>query len=463
MTDRSTLPGLPAEMAVRWVAVGLLDEAAAAHAGLHDPAQPNALHAFRVALRRLRSTLRAYRDLLGEDVRGKDRRLLRDLARATGDARDAEVQAEWLAARLAKARGAERDAVKEALEQARARVAETQEQLRGSVGHFPAERERLGRRLRRYRTELRAPEPPGGPLFRTELAARLRVEADDVAAKLLAITDEEHQEEAHLARISLKRLRYLLEPVRDAVPGAREVLRELKALQERLGEMHDAHVMLGQASIALADAEAEDPEAVRGARALRQRLGEERTEHFATLQEKWLFGAADAFLGRVRALAGELEGAGPEREIERKFLLSAMPKLTGVEVEIRQIEQGYLPGDRLAERVRRVKTPAGTRWYRTVKLGAGVSRIEVEEETTERIFRTLWSLTRGRRVRKRRYAVPDGGLVWEIDRFRNQRLVLAEVELPAEDTPVEIPAWLAPVLVREVTGDPAYVNLNLAR
>jgi CHAD domain-containing protein/CYTH domain-containing protein len=450
-------------MAVRWVAVGLLDEAAAAHAQLHDPAHPNALHAFRVALRRLRSTLRAYRDLLGADVGGKDRRRLRDLARATGDARDAEVQVEWLAARLARARGAERDAVKEALEQARARAADTQEQLRESVGHFPEERERLGRRLRRYRTELRAPEPPGGPLFRTELAARLRAEADDVAAKLLAITDEEHQEEAHLARISLKRLRYLLEPVRDAVPGAREVLRELKALQERLGEMHDAHVMLGQASAALAEAEADDPAAVRGARALRQRLSEERTEHFAVLQDRWLFGAADAFLGRVRALAAELEGAGPEREIERKFLLSAMPKLDGVEVEIRQIEQGYLPGDRLAERVRRVKTAAGTRWYRTVKLGAGVSRIEVEEETTERIFRTLWTLTRGRRVRKRRYAVADGPLVWEIDRFRNQRLVLAEVELPAENTPVEIPAWLAPVLVREVTGDPAYVNLNLAR
>ncbi|HEX8359543.1 MAG TPA: CHAD domain-containing protein [Longimicrobium sp.] len=463
MTVPGTLPGLPAGLAVRWVAVGLLDEAAAAHARLHDPAHPDALHAFRVALRRLRSTLRAYRDLLHGVVRGKDRRRLRDLARATGEARDAEVQVEWLAARLARARGAERDAVKEAMERARARTEGAGEHLRVAVRDFPRERERLAARLRDYRTELRAGEAPGGTLFRFELASRLRAEAEVLEAKLLAVTDEDHQDEAHQARISLKRLRYLLEPVRDAVPGAREVLRELKALQERLGEMHDAHVMLGQASLALADAEAGDPDAVRGARALRQRLDEERTEHFAALRERWLFGAADAFLARVRGLADELEGGGPEREIERKFLLSAMPRLSGVEAEIRQIEQGYLPGERLAERVRKVRTPAGTRWYRTVKLGSGVSRIEVEEETTERIFRTLWSLTKGRRVRKRRYRVPHGDLVWEIDRFRGQRLVLAEVELPAEDTPVEIPEWLAAVLVREVTGDPAYVNLNLAR
>ena len=463
MTAPASLPGLPAEMAVRWIAVGLLDEAAAAHERLHDPAHPAALHDFRVALRRLRSTLRAYRGLLEDVVRGKDRRRLRALARATGDARDAEVQVEWLTTRLAKARGAERDAVKEALEAARARSEEAAEQLREAVRGFPDERERLARRLRGYRTELRAGEAPGGRLFRFELASRLRAEADDLAAKLLAVTDEEHQDEAHQARISLKRLRYLLEPVRDTVPGAREVLHELKALQDRLGEMHDAHVMMGQAALALADAEAGHPDAVRGARALHQRLAEERTEHFAGLQEKWLFGAADAFLGRVRGLADELEGGGPDREIERKFLLSAMPRLDGVETEIRQIEQGYLPGERLAERVRRVRTPAGTRWYRTVKLGSGVSRIEVEEETTERIFRTLWSLTKGRRVRKRRYRVPHDGLVWEIDRFRGQRLVLAEVELPAEDTPVEIPEWLTPVLVREVTGDPAYVNLNLAR
>src|SRR5947208_1480322 len=51
-----------------------------------------ALHDFRVAMRRLRSTLRAYQPQLDAVVPPKLRRRLRDLARATGEARDVEVQ-----------------------------------------------------------------------------------------------------------------------------------------------------------------------------------------------------------------------------------------------------------------------------------------------------------------------------------------------------------------------------------
>jgi CHAD domain-containing protein/CYTH domain-containing protein len=411
---------LPAEMAVRWIALGLLAEAAAAHARLADPADTEALHDFRVALRRLRSTLRAYRDLPGDVVRGKDRRVLRELARATGGARDAQVQNAWLTARLKKARGAERIGLRGALERSRERSEAAGEQLRGVAAAFPEEHERLARRLGRFCTELEPGAAPGGTPFRAELAARLRSEADALALELEGVLDESRQDEAHRARIAAKRIRYLLEPVRDLVPGAAGMIKELKGLQALLGEMHDAHILLGEVSAA-------------------------------------------AFPGRVRALADELEGTGPPREIERKYLLRKMPALDGLEAELRQIEQGYLPGERLAERVRSVKTDSGTRWYRTVKLGSGVSRIEVEEETTDRIFGALWRLTKGRRVRKRRYAVRDGDLLWEIDHFRGRRLVLAEVELPAENAPVEIPEWLRPVLVREVTGDPAYVNLNLAR
>jgi CYTH domain-containing protein len=40
--------------------------------------------------------------------------------------------------------------------------------------------------------------------------------------------------------------------------------------------------------------------------------------------------------------------------------------------------------------------------------------------------------------------------------------VLAEVELPAANVTVELPTWLHPYVVREVTGEPAYENRNLA-
>ena len=64
---------------------------------------------------------------------------------------------------------------------------------------------------------------------------------------------------------------------------------------------------------------------------------------------------------------------------------------------------------------------------------------------------------------KRRHRIPDGEVVWEVDEFTDRRLVLAEVELKRVDQGVVVPDWLAPTVAREVTGEPEYVNANLAR
>lgn len=150
-------------------------------------------------------------------------------------------------------------------------------------------------------------------------------------------------------------------------------------------------------------------------------------------------------------------------EIERKYLLSALPAMPRV-TTVLEIDQGYLPGERLVERLRRQRTPEGaTSYFRTVKLGAGVERIEIEDATDERVFTHLWQLTDGRRLRKRRHLVPNGEDVWEIDEFLDRALVLAELELDRADAPVTIPPWLAAVLVREVTDEGAYTNRALAR
>lgn len=149
-------------------------------------------------------------------------------------------------------------------------------------------------------------------------------------------------------------------------------------------------------------------------------------------------------------------------EIERKYLLSGVPEAVLVVTPV-AIEQGWLPGERLQERVRRIRDADGERYVRTVKLGRGVERIEVEEEADRDLFEALWPLTEGRRVSKLRYRIPDGDLVWEVDRFRDRDLVLAEVELPSADVVPGPPAWLAPYVTREVTGEPEYLNVNLAR
>jgi CYTH domain-containing protein len=110
-----------------------------------------------------------------------------------------------------------------------------------------------------------------------------------------------------------------------------------------------------------------------------------------------------------------------------------------------------------------VSDASGERYFRTIKLGSGIARAQYEESIPAEMFEPLWPLTAGCRVEKRRYQVREGELVWEIDVFEDRELVTAEVELPSAETQLSIPGWLAPSVVREVTGDPAYANVNLAR
>ena len=149
-------------------------------------------------------------------------------------------------------------------------------------------------------------------------------------------------------------------------------------------------------------------------------------------------------------------------EIERKYLLTGLPDFVNGR-SFREIDQGYIPGTRLHERVRRAREGESEWYVRTVKVGTGIRRTELQEEADREVFDAMWPLTEGRRVSKRRYRIPERSLVWEIDEFTDRDLVLAEVELPSEYMEPELPEWLAPYVVREVTGEAEYVNINLAR
>jgi adenylate cyclase len=150
-------------------------------------------------------------------------------------------------------------------------------------------------------------------------------------------------------------------------------------------------------------------------------------------------------------------------EIERKYLLRELPSFPRT-VGTLEIDQGYLPGVKLVERLRRQRSADGVvRFYRTVKFGDGVERVELEDETDPAVFDHLWQLTEGRRLKKRRHLVPNGDDTWEIDEFLDRQLVLAELELERADAKVDIPGWLKPVLVREVTDEREYTNRSLAR
>lgn len=168
-----------------------------------------------------------------------------------------------------------------------------------------------------------------------------------------------------------------------------------------------------------------------------------------------------------------VEGEAP-REIERVWVLREMPEIPDG-AERWRIEQGYL--DPAADdeaslaalgfpegRLRRIVEPDGReRFFHTVKSGTGVVRIEREREIDAAAFEAGWPHTEGRRLTKTRFRVRAGGLVWEIDRFDTLPLVMAEVELPAEDASFEMPPWIAGLVEREVSLDPSYRNFALAR
>jgi CHAD domain-containing protein len=97
----------PAALVVLQCALAMADDGRDAaitllHARDDDP---DAVHDFRVALRRLRSWLQLWRAELDDVVPRRQRRRIRDLAHAMGPARDLQVHLEWLRSEEAGATG----------------------------------------------------------------------------------------------------------------------------------------------------------------------------------------------------------------------------------------------------------------------------------------------------------------------------------------------------------------------
>jgi len=244
----------PAPSAARGIALKLLDAASAARERLTDPSDAEALHDFRVAMRRLRSTLRAYQPQLAALVPAKLRRRLRELARATGEARDVEVQIAWLERRRRELPPGRRAGVPWLM----ARLTQRRERAYQDIRERIAPKfDRLARRLRRALESLPAPDATLPPSLASLIAELLLDQGSDLERRLALIRSPGSHAEAHAARIRVKRARYLLEPVvREASPAG-PVLRRLKHTQELLGDLHDLHVVIVRLGDAAAEAAAE--------------------------------------------------------------------------------------------------------------------------------------------------------------------------------------------------------------
>lgn len=112
----------------------------------------------------------------------------------------------------------------------------------------------------------------------------------------------------------------------------------------------------------------------------------------------------------------------------------------------------------------RVRIKGGNKAYLTIKSSnPGMTRAEFEYTIpvvdVQKIFNQC--LYQGSIIDKVRYEVSYGDLTIEVDQFfgDNEGLVVAEVELPDENTAFNLPGWFG----REVTHEPCVYNERLSK
>ena len=412
------------------------------------------------AVERLQVTLREHKQFLGNAVGNKEKKLLRKILATLQDIHQANTWAAWLEA---------------------------------ESGRLPEETEAILRRLRaRGRSDgsnvegLRVALNNQFSRVNTGLAESL---STFCVCRPVGQDSESFEPYGTFLVARLRRRERRLNevlPTPDSVPGTMAVARiqrELVRIQTLLLPLADLdpaiaewcdHAARGESVItALGNAESVLQRArATGVRALLPSARANLLSHQSALTGVWISRTPNALRKAVDAISNLVQHYAPGSprdasdlplEIERKFLLRECPP-SARSIEPSRIEQGWLPGKIIKERLRRLTRPDGrVICFRTIKYGRLQSRVELEEETPGDLFDLLWPLTRQARVRKHRHTVSEGHRHWEIDVFDDRDLVLAELELKSEDEKFAVPSWLAPYIVREVTGEKAYLNTELAR
>ena len=165
-------------------------------------------------------------------------------------------------------------------------------------------------------------------------------------------------------------------------------------------------------------------------------------------------------------------------EIERKFMIEDSTTLPPLGEGVKMI-QCYLPSGvwlkhwpgEISELEQVLADPLSAYRFRVLGNTAiataknrsdGPSRLEFEEEIPIESVLEIVPSEKYPSIEKTRYKIPtNDGLFWEIDFFegKNSGLIIAEIEIPTPDYPINIPHWIG----RELTGqDDVWSNQALA-
>jgi CHAD domain-containing protein len=326
----------PADVVCRTKALELLGELAERHAKLTDGNDADALHDFRVALRKLRSWLRAFEPSLPELPR-KARSRLRRMARRSNASRDLEVQVAWLRARKPELSARQRHGLEWLIgrleDRRRKEDARFEARLEKNMDRIRAALEPALQRGSRPLADVPTLPPRDAAPFGVVLSGVVHTQADRIRLRLEAVQTPADYRDAHRARIDGKRLRYVLEPVADLV-DADDALKRLKRMQDSLGALQDCHTLSEAIAAALPAAttarakrlaklarEGElSEEALRdedrhnvesGLLALAKRVHRRAQDAFSDVEQRCLGPNINALMSSIASVTDELDRAAP--------------------------------------------------------------------------------------------------------------------------------------------------------
>jgi len=237
-------PDAPASKAAKQVLFGILEQGLAHLDGVKADVDPEFLHDFRVALRRMRALLGELKDVFPKPLVDHYREELAWIARVTGPLRDLDVCLWELPGRLGDLDAEHREALAPLAEELGARRAAAQAELLTAL-----ESARFRNLVRNWRLFLEDSRSPKTLPRRASEGIRSVVGRRIVRRFRRIVKGREElpgapDERLHAVRIQCKRLRYLIDAFGALYDGetSRLAVRELKKIQDVLGEFHDCEV-----------------------------------------------------------------------------------------------------------------------------------------------------------------------------------------------------------------------------
>jgi CHAD domain-containing protein len=284
------------------------------------------LHDFRVSVRRLRSFLQSYEDVI-KDAK-KHRQRLSDIMTLTNAGRDNEVHLIWLQARQKKSSEVEQEGIHYLLENLNSDDHVKVEKVKKQ---FVSAAKKLGEAFLGKPKKAKAS-------FAAVTAKVLQGYSKDLEEGLAKIETSEDDTALHDARIAGKKLRYTLELLESQ--EAETLVKELKRFQDIAGGLHDLHLLepkvqtflfaetvlwshaFRDGSNTLSHAElSQVPELQRSyaLAAVHRRLEAEKASLFQELQHHWLGSEAKDFFKEVEAFVNDLaKPVTPKKRTSKK-------------------------------------------------------------------------------------------------------------------------------------------------